>query len=220
MYLSRIHFFPLRHSRMHQIETLSSVCQVNINMNSWGQGGNLSFCFPLCCASAFDWFVYLVWGFLFCLFVNVWILMNRALWYEQNIWRQHRAVVKRQCWCSRCLGHISNPLTFEESFHSVLSICPSPLFLSSLGLLIMFLSVLFVPTFCYILFHCSAISCHAQFKSFNPKRYRKGQIFHNVGFRRPQKNYQVTYLFLMRYLFAQSKKEHNLKPNATGFWAK
>lgn len=70
-------FFPLRHSRMHQIETLSSVCQVNINMNSWGQGGNLSFYFPLCYASAFDCFVYLVLGLLFCLFVDVWILMNR-----------------------------------------------------------------------------------------------------------------------------------------------
>lgn len=122
------HFFLLRHSRMRQIETLSSVCQVNINMNSWGQGGNLSFYFPLCYASAFDWFVYLVLGLLFCLFVDEWILMNRALWYEQNIWRDHRAVVKRQCWCSGCLDPISSPLTFEKPLHSILSICPSPVF--------------------------------------------------------------------------------------------
>lgn len=204
------HFFPLRHSQMHQIETLSSVCQVNINMNSWGQRGNLSFYFPLCYASAFEWFVYLVLGLLFCLFVDVWILMNRALWYEQNTWRQHRAVVKRQCWCSGCLDPISSPLTSEKSLHSILSIRPSPVFLSSLVLLIMFSTILFDPTFCYISFHCLAFPCHAHFKSFNPKGYRKIQIFHNLGPR----------TFLNELSFLHSQKKHNLKPSVTGFWAK
>ena len=47
--------FPPRHLWMDQLEILSSVCQVNINMNIWGQGGNLSFFF--CYASTFNWFV-------------------------------------------------------------------------------------------------------------------------------------------------------------------
>lgn len=118
----------------------------------------------LVCLSAFGPFVLLV-----CRCIN--FNEIKALWYEQNIWRQHRAVVKRQCQCLGCVDPISRPLTSEKSLISVLSICPSPVFLSSLVLLIMFSTIVFVPTFCYTLFHCLAFSCHAQFRSFNPKGY-------------------------------------------------